>query len=215
MTSDRTRRWPAQCVIAALLAGCAATPIPEAREPQSAGLAITVEIAPPMGIGSLDPEQLYFARVDNADGLEQQTIVRSNLVRDNRAYLLNARPGTYVAVASMSHGVGMRSGNYTTYFPKEVLEQTRATVREGEIAYMGSMVLETSIGFDNADEIQNHYKNVLAPGAPTDAVQMGFRGDVHYRGGLVERKPDDRARSEFLAAAREDLAGSAWLSRIE
>ena len=200
----------------ALLTGCATTqPVPEPTQPQGLALAIDVLAKPPLGIGSQDPVQVYFARIDGADGLMQQSIVRSNYVKGSRAYLLNARPGTYVAVASLFLAPGMQRGTYTTYFPRNVLEHTQVTLREGEVAFMGAYVLGTSTGLDGADEVQIHYKNVIAPGQATDVLAMSFSGAVHYRGALEERKADEQARREFFNKAKDDLAGSGWVRLIK
>lgn len=202
-------------LFAVLLSGCATTqPIPELTEPQSPVLAIDVLVKPPMGIGSRGPEQVYFVRIEGADGLLQQSIIRSNYVKDSRAYLLNARPGTYAAVASMFLAPGLQRGTYTTYFPRDVVERTRLPVRGGEVVFMGAYVLETAVGLEGADALQSHYKNVIAPGAPTGTLQMGLRGDVHYKGTLVDHKNDKASRNEFLLRAKEDLAGSAWAERL-
>jgi len=202
--------------IVALLAGCATTqPISEVSQPQSSALAIDVLVKPPMGLGSHDPVQVYFARIEGADGQMQQSIIRSNYVKGSRAYLLNARPGTYVAVASMFLTPGLRSGTYITYFPQNVLDHTKVTVRENEVAFMGAYVLGTSVGLDGADEVQTHYKNVIAPGQATGIFAMSFSGAVHYRGALLERKADEQSRSEFFLKAKDDLSGSGWTTRIK
>jgi hypothetical protein len=199
-----------------LLTGCAATqPIPEVTQPQSSAVAIDVLVKPPMGIGNREPVQVYFVRIDGADGLMQQSIIRSNYVKDSRAYLLNAGPGTYVAVASMFLSPGVQRGTYITYFPRDVLEYTRITVRDGEVAFMGAFVLGTSVGLDGADEVQTHYKNVIAPGQATGLLAMSFSGAVHYRGALLERKVDEQTRRAFSQKAKDDLAGSGWVPLIK
>ena len=218
-------------LFAILLSGCATTqPIPDLSQPQSSGLGIEVTLKAPIGIFSAKPDQVYFAKIDGEDGLLQQQIIRSNYSKDGRAYLLNARPGTYVAVAvfltragvpagppspgfSVSMGIG-RSG-YTTYFSKELVEQTKVTVRENDFVSMGSYVLDQSVGLDGADGVQTHYKNVIAPGATTNIFLMGMSGNVHYRGTLIERKNDEMSRNEFFHRAKEDLAGSAWAERLK
>lgn len=208
--------FTATAFIVALLTGCATTqPIPEVTQPQSSALAIDVLVKPPMGIGSRDPVQVYFVRIDSADGPMQQSIIRSNYVKDSRAYLLNVRPGTYVAVASLFLTPGLQRGTYITYFPRDVLEHTRVTVREGEIAFMGAYVLGTSVGLDGADEVQTHYKNVISPGQATGVLAMSFTGAVHYRGALLERKADEQTRREFFQKAKDDLAGSGWVTLIK
>lgn len=218
-------------LFAILLSGCATTqPIPELSQPQSSGLAIEVSLKAPIGIFSAKPDQVYFAKVDGEDGLLQQQIVRSNYSKDGRAYLLNARPGTYIAVASFFSRAGVPAGppspgfsisvttgrsGYTTYFSEELVELTKVTVRENDFAFMGSYVVDQSVGLGGADGVQTHYKNIIAPGAATGTFLMGLRGDVHYRGTMLERKTDEQARNDFLRNAKDDLAGSAWAARLK
>lgn len=216
---------------ALFLSGCATTqPIPELSQPQSAGFGIDVSLKAPIGIFSARPDQIYFAKIDNDNGLLQQQIVRSNYSKGGRAYLLNARPGTYVAVAAFVSRAGAPAGppspgfsvsvttgrsGYTTYFSKELVELTRITVRENDFAFMGSYMVDESVGLEGADGVQTHYKNVVAPGAATGMFLMGLTGDVHYRGTMLERKSDEQARNDFLRNAKEDLAGSAWAERLK
>ena len=202
--------------VVVLLAGCATTqPVPEMNQPQSSALAIDILVKPPMGIGSHDPERVYFVRIAGTDDLKQQATVRSNYVKGSRAYLFNVRPGTYVAVASMFRTPGLQTGAYMTYFPRNVLEQTRVTVHEGELAFMGQYVLGTSVGLDGADEVQTYYKNVIAPGEASGLLSMAFSGSVHYRGSLLEHKADEQTRRAFLQQAKDDLAGSGWVTFLK
>ena len=217
--------------VAVLLSGCATTqPIPEISNPQSAAIAIDVTLTAPIGIFSNKPDQIYFANIDSGDGLLQQQIIRSNYVRDGRAYLLNARPGTYVAVAAFFSRAGVPAGapqpgvsvtvatgrsGYTTYFSKELVEHTKVAVLENNFVFMGSYVVDQSTGLDGADAVQTHYKNVIAPGEATGVLAMAFGGTVHYRGALRERKADEQARTEFFQKAKDDLATSGWAVRIK
>ncbi len=217
-------------LVATIVGGCASPqPIPELSHPQSSGFAIDVTLKAPIGPFTRKPDQIFFARVDGEDGLLQQQIIRSNYCKDGRAYLLNARPGTYVAVAAfvsqagvpagppspgVSVTVGMGRIGYTTYFSKELAEHSKVTVGQNDFAFMGSYLVDQAVGLEGADQLQVHYKNVIAPGATTNVLLMGFAGDVHYRGTVAERKTDDLARSEFFRIAKEDLASSGWAARF-
>jgi hypothetical protein len=224
------RLSPPAVLIGIILGGCVTTElIPEMSQPQSAGLGIEVAQRAPIGIFTSTPDQVYFARIDGEDGLLQQQIVRSNYIKEGRAYLLNARPGTYVAVATFfarttpsgppqpgfSITAGGGKSGYTTYFQRELVESTKVTVREGDFAFMGSYVVKQSAGLDGADAVQAHYKNVIAPGASTSVFLMGLAGDAHYRGTLAERNSDEKARGEFLRNAKADLGNTAWAARIK
>ena len=203
--------------VVTLLSGCATTqPIPGMSNPQSSAIAIDLTLNAPIGVFSNKPAQVYFAKIDNQDGLLQQQVIRSNFVKDGRAYLLNARPGTYVVVGDFFlPPMQVSKGTYTTYFSKELVEQTKVTVQENDFIFIGSYVVDDSVGLDGADEVQIHYKNILAPAETTGLLGMSFSGAVHYRGTLRERKVDEQTRTEFFQKAKDDLAGSGWATRIK
>jgi hypothetical protein len=193
-------------------------------------LGIDIALKAPAGIFRAKPDQVFFAKIDGEDGLLQQKIIRSNYSKDGRAYLLNAKPGTYVAVATFISGAGVppapqspgfsisvtmgRSG-YTTYFSKELVEHTKVTIGESDFAFMGSYVVDESLGLAGADGVQIHYQNVIAPGAATGIFLMSMIRDYHYRGTMLERKSDEQAHNDFFRNAKDDLAGSAWAARIK
>lgn len=200
-------------IIATLLTGCATTmPIPVMSHGQSTGFAIELKVIPPIGIFSYKPDQVYFVKIDNQDDLLQQGIIRSNYVNDGRAYLLNARPGTYVAVGAYSVEAYR---DFTTYFSKELVAKSKVVIRENDFVFMGNYVVKTSTEFDGVDEVQAHYKNVIAPGQSTGFFAMGLGGPVHYRGASYELKNDEQTRNEFIRNAKEDLVGSGWAARIK
>ena len=218
-------------LITIVLGGCATPqPIPELSQPQSSGLGIDVTLSAPIGLFKARPDQVYFAKIDGEDGLLQQQIIRSNYSKDGRAYLLNVRPGTYAAIGAFFSRAGIPAGppspgfsvsvatgrsGYTTYFSTELVERTKVIVRENDFVFMGSYMVDQSVGLEGADGVQTHYKNVIAPGAATGTFLMGLSGDVHYRGALLEHKNDEQTRNEFFRNAKEDLAGSAWATRLK
>ena len=179
------------------LSGCATQyVIPEVSRPQSSGIGIKINV------GAL--RQVYFARIDDEDGLLQRGVYISNYISDDRAYFLNARPGTYVAVGVLR--LAGQNARHTTYFSKEFVEFTKVTVRENEFVYMGSYVVDTSSGLDGADGLQSHYRNVIGLNSSTS---------FHARGTLSKRRNDETSRNEFLLRAKEDFAGSAWAERLK
>lgn len=225
------RLFAGSIVIAITVGGCATPqPIPDLSQPQSSGLGIDVTLRAPVGIFSNSPTQIYFAKTDGEGGILQQSIIRSNYVKDGRAYLLNAQPGTYVAVAAffsrgpvpaaplspgVSVSVGMGRTSYTTYFSKELIEQTRVVLGANDFVFMGSYVVGQSVGLAGADAVQTHYQNVIAPDATTGGLLHLMGGDYHYRGTLIDRKSDEHTRNEFVRNAKEDLAGSGWTARLK
>ncbi len=225
------RLYTGSMLIAIILGGCATPqPIPDLLQPQSSGLGIQVTLMAPVGLFSNSPSQVYFAKIDGEGGMLQQSIVRSNYVKGDRAYLLNAQPGTYAAIAAYfsrgpvpaappSPGVSVTASigrtGYTTYFSKELWEQTKVTIGADDFKFMGRFVVDQSVGLAGADAVQIHYQNVIAPGATTGGFLHLVGGDYHYRGTLLERKNDEQTRSEFVRNAKEDLAGSGWAARVK
>jgi hypothetical protein len=192
-------------LLVSVLGACATQyVIPKVSRPQSSAIGIEISL----GTFASSPRQVYFAKIDDKDSLLQQGVYLSNYVSENRIYFLNARPGTYVAVAA--HQAGNQQGSvarYTTYFSKELVELTKVTVHESQFAFMGSFVVNTSSGLEGADEVQSHYRSAI--GVTADL------GSQHSRGTLGERRNDETARNQFLLRAKEDFAGSAWAEKFK
>jgi hypothetical protein len=212
-----------------LIGGCATVPVPKLQQADSSGIGISLKIRAPIKIFSREPHTVYFVKTDADGGIRQILLLRSNYAKDGRVYFLNLPPGSYAAVAavfSQTQGpagptqpgfnitVGGGRTGYTTYFAKDLIEQTQVTVRKGELAFMGHYVVDQSGGLSEAEPIQLHYADVIAPGASKSGVGHFLSSDYHYRGSIHEAKRDDETRSEFLSRAREDLAEGGWAGLI-
>jgi hypothetical protein len=219
MTIRSVFRLMASVAVALGLTACATSmPIPRPAAAESSGIGIDISMRVPAGFFTKVPDQVFFARVDGVDGILQQQIIRSNYIVESRAYLLNARPGTYVAVAALFRGaVGTysRPTTYTTYFSQDLIEQSKVLVKANELVFAGRYRVEQTTGMGSADSAQTHYQNVISPGAITTGLLHILSGEYHYRGALLERNADAQARSVFFTAAKKDLAGSPWAERIE
>jgi hypothetical protein len=208
------------------VAGCASMPVPKMTDPQASVIGIQVETRAPVGVFSHKPDAAYFVKIDGEGDVVQNQLIPSNFAKDGRIYLLNAKPGTYAAVAVFRSQAGAPFGSapqpgisvslrvgktgYTTYFSKELIEATKANVAAGEIAFMGSYVVKQSVGLADAEPIQNHYANLLSPGSARSGIGNLLSGDYHYRGGASEVKRDENTRKEFTKNARDDLAEGGW-----
>ncbi len=106
--------------------------------------------------------------------------------RDNgRLYLTDVPPGRYAAVAAryerrrnpgiggrpssgsgMGIGLGLRFGtppNYTVFFSENIVRSSVRTVRRGEISDLGSFEIDMVGEMQEADDVQRHYMNLIAP----------------------------------------------------
>jgi len=99
-------------LFSALLVACeSAAPQPEPIDPESAGLGIALamtETLGPLRKDTVQPEIVLFVRLEPGDELERlseaRVLIPSTFVRGDYAYLLNAIPGRYVAVAALHGG---------------------------------------------------------------------------------------------------------------
>lgn len=214
-----------------LLSGCAATSVPRMTDPQASIVGIEMTTLAPIGIFSQKPDRVYFVRIDDEKEILQNEIIASNFARDGRIYLLGARPGQYAAVAvykalsgvpfasapqpGVSVSVAVGKTGYTTYLSKELIEATKVNAEPGELGFMGSYVVKQSVGLSDAEPIQDHYANLIAPGSPKTGLANLLSGDYQYRGMAVEARRDGNTTSEFLDRAREDLRDGGWGSILK
>lgn len=209
-----------------LFSGCTSMPVPRMEDPQTSAIGIQVETQAPVGIFSNKPDRVFFVRIDSEGDITQSQVIPSNFAKDGRIYLLNAKPGKYAAVAAfrsqagspfapaprpgVSVSVSVGKTGYTTYFSKELIEATKVDVASSEVAFMGSYVVKQSVGLKDAEPIQNHYAELLAPGSSKSGFGHLLSGDYHYRGMMGEAKRDNDAKTEFLRKSKDDLAEGGW-----
>jgi len=208
-------RIPATVVAAALLCGCGTPQIPVMSQPHDAVIAVDIVLKQPLGDVRSKPNTVYFAKIDSDDGLLQKQIIRANYVKDSRAYLLNAVPGTYVVVAAyLNPPMLVTSTDSITYFSKEIVERSKTTVGEGELAFMGSFEVAQAGWLDQADEVQTHYRNVLSPKDPKGIIAEYLNKLTSYRGQSIASGDEDKARDNFVRNAKKDLVGSSWATLL-
>lgn len=205
------------------LTGCAS--IPEAPDPPvEQGAIIGIRITHNMPLDFFNeaaPHSVFFVRLENGNLLSDE-ILRSNYRREDRFYLLNASPGTYVAIASAKTGPpALRYGSptrLTTYFQRDLVERTRIEVGPNAAAFMGNFEVKIAQGWSEGDEVQTHYRNIVAPGAPAGgflaSMLQNLSGDVAFWGHIAKEDRSNQAISDFIAKAGEDLANSGWAARL-
>jgi len=215
-------------VAACALAACASTSNVPPRQPDHGGIAIRVKVRAPVRIISQRPSQVLFVRLSGPGGsVADGELVPSNHEQDGYVFLLNALPGTYVAVtcfkdmerapvtvaSSSNFSVSFRPSpsNYTTYFPEEMIRQTEVIVPAGGIAFMGEYVVDQSVGLKGADPTQLHFYSRFGDGDEDEGLlENAFGGDYHYRGALHESTQDEEARADFREACDGRLVEAGW-----
>jgi len=202
---------PVPVMVVAILCSCASSQLPAMSQPHAAMIAIDMTLKQPLGDVRSKPNTVYFAKVDGDNGLLQNKTIRANYVKDGRAYLLNAGPGTYVAVAAYYSPpmLGMRMDSIT-YLSKELVEKSKTTIEEGEVGFMGSFEVTQSAWSDQADEVQVHYQNLLARRESKGITVEYLNNFTSYRGLPGTSGNEENARNSFIQSARKDFTGSVW-----
>jgi hypothetical protein len=216
------------------LVGCAAIPPPKPQEPQSAAIGISIKLRAPIRIFSSNADMVYFIKIDEEGDLyNQDRFIRSNYLKDGQVYFLNVEPGRYAAVACYQiksvpkmnpytgHMSGRTESEYTTFFPEELIKLTEVSVEAGTIKFMGTYVVDQTVGFQEADNAQLHYFQLIAPGAyfgPVTTLLLSMlsgHGDYYYAGSLHEEHCDKEHEIRFLTSALKHFKNSDWIYNVQ
>jgi hypothetical protein len=173
---------------------------PNPAEKDSAAIGIVVELRASFNFLWLfthEPTAVYFERVERGIRLSGDRRV-SNFVQGNRAYLLNAPPGEYVAVEAVYviiTGGGSQqstSTHHTVIFSDEMIKATRTVAAPGEMVFMGAWLVRND---RKGDGFWSRLKD------------SGCTGHASH----PEKKDrSDTARVSFFEAAREDFGKTPW-----
>lgn len=220
-------------VSVSVLAACKSTPMPGPCSPEAGGLAIQLKIRAPIKMFSQRAEQVLFVRLPGPGGSPAagEQIV-SNYEKDGYVYLLNAPPGTYVAVAgfkemesapltpvtlassssfSVSYTYQPGPTNYTTYFPEDMIRATQVTVSAGSITFCGDFVVDQHVGLEGADPTQHFFYAQFGDGDEDEnLLENAFGGDYHYRGTLHEASTNVKAVSDFREDEESRVVEAGW-----
>lgn len=189
-----------------------------APDSERGGIAVTVRGRFPLGQKS-PAVQVYFVRLgDGVDMYAAESILPSDFSRGKQVYLLNAKPGRYVAVAAQLGGLGTAGGEYVVFFDRAMIPQTEIEVTPGRITFMGDLSVDLKVKMSEADEAQMHYFRLVAPGA----ARKGFTGramshEYVYPGKLIELDRTAETEKAFWVLARGKIFDSApdWSAWIE
>jgi hypothetical protein len=219
-------RWPPFVLGSLLLlAAACTTPPPSPLKPDSAIVGVRVALADPLGGAEHDAQSVFFVRMEADGQFAKGQVIQSNYASDGYAFLVNAEPGTYVAVAAMetaTSGGGARVGGsfhagasqsvpMLTYFPEAVIGHTSVEVKPATAAFMGEYVLGQHTEFERADELQRYYHHALQPDQESQTgVALNSSGSKAYCGELKAEDRSANALSRFVTAVGPALDDAGW-----
>ena len=220
-------------IVLLIAVGCKSIPTQNPAAKDSSVLA--VEMSVKQFLGSKTASRVHIVRVDKKVNPGQTLISKTPVIASNWAdrgvtYYLNVEPGEYIVVAmeyevkqqaqetsSATSGnvtVTTSSGGGTTIFTvitnKETAEKSKTKVAAGQLAYMGSFLIDTNKEYAQADENQKHYANILKPGMLTNSGLFGNFFAVDLLGTLVSYTKDDEKVKEFKEDSKKSFAETPW-----
>ena len=153
-------------------------------------------------------DTVYFVKLDEKDGtLLVSRVIPCNYTRGNYAYLINAEPGRYAAVASFFQ---QSDNTYNSFFDMNTIQNTVTVVGPGQIVYMGDFSVANSLKNiynnieKNGDKAQLHYYNLL----------KSFIYGTHYCGSLIKADRERQSEKNFLFQTKDYFKDSDWLKMI-
>jgi hypothetical protein len=208
----------------------------EAPDPANGIIGVRVKVVPPAKIGSSYSNAVYFVRVvEDADRYRADSLIDSNYTDGRDVYLLNAKPGRYVAIGcrlaghpapagaavpvapGFSVGVAFSPGPATVMFSKADILLTEVEVRPGAVVFMGVIETHSSTKTRESDEAQAHYLRIISPEAANQgSMARAFSGNLVYIATFKSIERGEAATAKFWDESIEThfVNERAWASLI-
>ena len=168
-------------------------------------------------------QQIYFIKVDKSRNLLGHKIITSTYKNDRNIYLLNAEPGTYAIVGYYVKQVQNNAGVQTTYnyyyvFDQKSIEKSKFELKSNETKILGQVRTGAGSSLTEGDAAQNHYGEILAPGASgwtgfgKNVLSAMFSGISTYRvpAQIEAIEYDQLVRTQILDGVIDDWSGTTW-----
>jgi len=211
-----------------------------APNPDSGSIALTLRAKAPVHFGTrMSAVRVFFVRLGEDRGaFAARELISSSFTSRGQVYLLNAKPGRYVAVAVAFAGgetrtyvtgrtaYGRPTGPYvrtsvgrTGFFPVTMISGTEVTVLPQEISFMGEYQAKMSTRMKKADVAQAHYYRLLMPHLdkmPLPGLTRVLAAEGAYLVHLESLARDPETESEFWTTARDEVfeGDPRWRARV-
>jgi len=117
---------------------------------------------------------VLFVKLEPSEYGNEPQMIASNYSENGRAYLINAKPGKYAAVALLARikksgiGIGIGGGGVTsfysyndtskaTFFSRQIVDRSTIEVKPGEFAFMGDFTVYKQPDITKGDSAQERY----------------------------------------------------------
>ena len=176
----------------------------EAPDPSRGVIGVKIKVIAPAKIGHGWADAVYFVRVvEDSDRLAAENFIPSNYSKGKNVYLLNAKPGRYVAVACMFEPAAT-GAHSTVVFSKADIPRTEIEVVPGGVVFMGVIEANSSSKMSESDEAQSHYLRLIAPTtAKKGFLARAFTYDYAYTATFKSLERDEAAEKGFWVDATD------------
>lgn len=154
------------------------------------------------------PEVVYFVKLDEKDENNLGAkLIPTNYTRGDYAYLINALPGKYAAVASF---FTQTENSYNTFYDAALIQSSVIEVGPNQIVYAGNFIIENQMKNlyqnieQNGDRAQLHYYNLL----------KSFMYGTNYCGSLGTSSRTKEDEKEFFKRTKDYFKDSEWIPII-
>lgn len=156
-------------------------------------------------------EGAYFIRLEEKEDILKQDRPMLAIFNGSYAYLVNAQPGRYAAVAIL-YPCRLFDKCFIPPLPKSLIEQTITTVAPGTVGYLGDYEIERSGNArDSGDDVAQYYFHLFSARPSV--------GNVHLSLALpLKSVRDEQSTQHFLKLTDEkllDKRGGKWSSWIQ
>jgi hypothetical protein len=195
----------------------AKTPTLEPPDPGRGLIGVKVKVFPPAQTGWSAANAVYFVRVvEESDRFGSDSVIRSNYLKGNHIYLLNALPGRYVAVGC-EFVLGTAGDIGRAAFSQADIAQSEVEVTAGGVVFMGAIEAEDSTKTKTSDQAQAHYLRVIDTAASSKGGTARAPSAVYdYTASFSKIARDPSTAKAFWnkAIAKHFKNDSAWSDGI-
>ena len=192
-----------------------AKPLPlEAPDAGRGVIGVKIKVIVPAKTGSNFADAVYFVRImEEADRFGSESLINSNYSKGQHVYLLNAKPGRYVAVGCDIDMPG--GGRGSVVFAKAGIEQTEVEVAAGSVVFMGEIEAQSSTKTSESDEAQTHYLRLIAPKASNKGfMSRAMSGNYTYTASFKSVARDEATAFWGEATEKHFKNEPAWQARL-
>lgn len=186
--------------------------------PERGSIGITIRSLAPIKIFRSSAAQVFFVRVEEGvDPFDADAFLPSNYAKGRQVFLLNVRPGRYLAVAADLRAAPGSGLDMKAFFSEKLIPLTEVTVAAGEVVFAGDFLVATHLDMKDADRAQTHYYGLISPEmAGRTYMGRAFSGEGAYRAELESAAKDSGTEREFWNEVQTKvLTTQEWRAVIE